>query len=135
MIIRDGELIFRTEEQQHAFNFPFQLGTQSGDRPADALSFSVSVSEGDIVILGTDGLYDNLFDEDILQVVKLECEGRNPVTIDPKRITDILLKKAREVAEDNRTAVSPFEQRAIQEGMYYRGGKMDDITVIAGVVS
>lgn len=29
----------------------------------------VKVAEGDIVILGTDGLFDNLFDSDITQVI------------------------------------------------------------------
>ena len=30
MIIRDGEIVFKTEEQQHGFNFPYQLGKVEG---------------------------------------------------------------------------------------------------------
>lgn len=30
-IIRDGKMIFRTKEQQHFFNCPYQLGTDSED--------------------------------------------------------------------------------------------------------
>ena len=60
-MIRNGACIYRTLEQQHSFNFPFQLGTGSKDSPADAFSEETSVQEGDIVILGTDGLFDNVF--------------------------------------------------------------------------
>lgn len=35
-VIRHNDYIFRSEEQQHSFNFPYQLGTSSPDRPKDA---------------------------------------------------------------------------------------------------
>jgi serine/threonine protein phosphatase PrpC len=35
-IIRHNNFVFRTEEQQHSFNFPYQLGTGSIDSPQDA---------------------------------------------------------------------------------------------------
>jgi serine/threonine protein phosphatase PrpC len=62
MVLRDGEPIFRSEEQQHSFNFPFQLGTGSKDTPADAQSFTVKIKEGDIVVMGSDGIFDNVFE-------------------------------------------------------------------------
>jgi hypothetical protein len=46
---------------QHAFNFPLQLGTHSRDEPMkDAMRFEVGVERGDLVVLGSDGLMDNL---------------------------------------------------------------------------
>lgn len=33
------------------------------DRPVDALLAQVPLEEGDIVVLGSDGLFDNIFDE------------------------------------------------------------------------
>ncbi|KAF9413301.1 hypothetical protein BGZ94_000777 [Podila epigama] len=68
-IIRRNEFIFRTEEQQHSFNYPYQLGTGSTDSPTDAQVFTVKVESGDIIVMGTDGIFDNLFDEDILEEV------------------------------------------------------------------
>ncbi|KAJ3086574.1 hypothetical protein HK102_012896, partial [Quaeritorhiza haematococci] len=41
MVLRNLVPIFRTEEQQHSFNFPYQLGTGSRDSPTDAQSFVV----------------------------------------------------------------------------------------------
>ena len=61
LLIRNGVCIYKTLEQQHSFNFPFQLGTGSEDSPADAFFEQVVIKEGDIVILGTDGLFDNVF--------------------------------------------------------------------------
>ncbi len=58
----------------------------------------------------------------------------SPVTVDPQRIANALLRRAREVAEDARQMYSPFQEKAIQEGLYYQGGKMDDITVAVGLV-
>jgi hypothetical protein len=46
---------------QHAFNFPLQLGTHSRDEPMkDAKQYNVGVEKGDVVIVGSDGLMDNL---------------------------------------------------------------------------
>jgi protein phosphatase PTC7 len=48
-IIRGGEYIFRSEEQQHSFNFPVQLGTNSKDTPRkDAQPFTVKVQKDDV---------------------------------------------------------------------------------------
>ncbi|KAG0267370.1 hypothetical protein BG011_006787 [Mortierella polycephala] len=77
-IIRKNEFIFRTEEQQHSFNYPYQLGTGSTDSPTDAQVFTVKVESGDIVVMGTDGIFDNLFDEDILEEVVRCITGVNP---------------------------------------------------------
>ncbi|TPX37140.1 hypothetical protein SmJEL517_g01031 [Synchytrium microbalum] len=142
MIIRDNESIFRTEEQQHSFNFPFQLGTGSHDTPDSAQSFQIKVQEGDIVIIGSDGMFDNVFDEEVVDIVRsvtdrvgVAKDGKLRIRdVDPQRITDALISRAREVAEDTRFAASPFQSRAIQEGLYYQGGKLDDISVLAGVI-
>jgi len=61
LIIRDGSIVFRTTEMMHAFNFPLQVGTHSRDEPMkDAKRYDVSVGRGDVVVLGSDGLWDNL---------------------------------------------------------------------------
>ena len=65
----------RIEEQQHYFNCPFQLGTLGGgemNTPADAFHASVALEKDDVVIVATDGLFDTLFDEDIVNLFN-EC--------------------------------------------------------------
>ncbi|KAJ3323045.1 hypothetical protein HDV06_002491 [Boothiomyces sp. JEL0866] len=133
MVIRGGEPIFRSEEQQHSFNFPFQLGTVSRDSPNDTQTFTIKIQEGDIVVLGSDGLFDNVFDEEIVDIIATHTHSNIQIS-DPQLMADALLQKARAVAEDNRYATSPFQNRAIQEGFYYQGGKVDDMTVLVGII-
>lgn len=71
----DGEshsyrLRFATQEQQHEFNFPFQLGAESTDRVSDAMTTQLEVRNGDIVLLGSDGLFDNVWGDDMLRLVQ-----------------------------------------------------------------
>lgn len=48
-IIRGSDYIFRSEEQQHSFNFPVQAGTNSKDTPIkDAQRFIVKVQKDDV---------------------------------------------------------------------------------------
>jgi serine/threonine protein phosphatase PrpC len=67
MVLRDGRLVFRSEEQQHGFNHPFQLATRDeGNAVAEAQSYTLELQLGDVVVVGSDGLFDNVFDETIV---------------------------------------------------------------------
>jgi len=65
MVVRRGRVLFRSPSQQHEFNFPFQLGGEGSDKVSDAQCFMVPVQVGDVVVMGTDGLFDNVFDKDV----------------------------------------------------------------------
>lgn len=149
-VIRGNDFIFRSEEQQHSFNYPVQIGTNSKSTPAkDAQRYSIKVQKDDIVILSSDGLADNLFDEDILEeVLKFTIDSREdshpprtekdggwtqrPFTA--QLISESLCLKARTVVEDQQAVTSPFSQRANEEGIHYVGGKNDDISVLVAIV-
>lgn len=73
VIIRDNKIVHRSQEQCHYFNAPFQLAivpTRPGmsqnemnsfsDSPQAASSTTFELIEGDFVVIGTDGLWDNL---------------------------------------------------------------------------
>jgi protein phosphatase PTC7 len=60
-IIRNGEVVHQTTEMQHAFNWPMQLGTKQKDTPMkDAMEDTWKVEKHDVVVMGSDGLTDNL---------------------------------------------------------------------------
>jgi protein phosphatase PTC7 len=127
-IIRGKDYIFRSQEQQHSFNYPFQMGTNSQDTPRkDGQRFTIKVQKDDIVILSSDGLVDNLFDEDILEEV--EQFGHSP-----QELSQALCSRAKAVSEDQRAVTSPFQQRANEEGIHFVGGKHDDISVLVAVI-
>ncbi|KAI9320762.1 phosphatase 2C-like domain-containing protein [Dichotomocladium elegans] len=111
-VIRKDDYVFRSEEQQHSFNFPFQLGTASFDFPADAQQFSVKIEEGDIIVLASDGLYDNLYDDEILEEIEACMRAsRDPAVPIPQLISNALALRAK------------------------LGGKPDDISVLVAVVN
>ncbi len=63
--------LFRSKEMQKSFNFPYQIGfRKNGDDPSLSEIQSHEVKHGDVIILGTDGCFDNMYDEDILQIVE-----------------------------------------------------------------
>ncbi|ORE11744.1 protein serine/threonine phosphatase 2C [Rhizopus microsporus var. microsporus] len=137
-VIRNNEYIFQSEEQQHAFNFPFQLGPTSPDQPKDAQTFTVRIEKGDIIVMGSDGLFDNLFDREILSIVQSHVAAHTVrgrlLAMDPQKISDALAKRARTVSRSKMNVDSPFQERAVHEGIYYQGGKADDISVLVAVV-
>lgn len=149
-VVRKGEIVFRTEEMQHSFNFPIQLGTNSRDEPMkDAQLVKFKVEKADIVIMCTDGLVDNLFDEDILEVIdsfappgSLDHSGTNSTgslsstnlpPFSPQAVSEALCRAA-QVASEETAGASPFMCRAIEEGIDFLGGKKDDISVLVAVI-
>jgi protein phosphatase PTC7 len=142
----DLEVIFRTKEQQHFFNCPFQLGFPEGDDPRKADSYSIMCQEEDIIVAATDGVLDNLFDKDIVEVVKAELKkikdwdneqpmlsGSSPI----QRIAVEIASAALRYAYSERD--SPFVVNAVKSGIPREqigsGGKVDDITVVVGRVT
>lgn len=124
------DVFFRSKEQQYEFNFPYQVGT-NGTKPNLASVNQHEVKLNDVIIAGTDGLFDNLFDENILELV----EGYLKIQkFDSQQIANVIAKKAFEKSMD-RNWKSPFAVNAIKAG--YRsqiGGKEDDITVAIGKI-
>ena len=57
-------VIFRSSDQTHYFNCPYQLG--SGSALVEAPDYiRIRVRAGDIVVAATDGVFDNLFDHQV----------------------------------------------------------------------
>ncbi|KAM0793290.1 hypothetical protein ACM66B_000750 [Microbotryomycetes sp. NB124-2] len=148
-VIRGNDYIFRSEEQQHAFNYPVQIGTNSKDTPTkNAQRFNIKVQKDDIVILSSDGLLDNIFDYDLLEEVNRFVaasrggpnSSRHPSQrftlnrFSPQAVSEALSRRAQSVYEDPHAIASPFQQRAVEEGIYFTGGKRDDITTVVAVV-
>jgi protein phosphatase PTC7 len=63
------QLLFKTPFQQHDFNTPFQLSTMGPDEPWHADVEKFQVESGDILVMGTDGLWDNVYDADVLEAL------------------------------------------------------------------
>lgn len=121
------DFILKTTEQWHWFDCPKQLGTNSPDTPAvDADVHTVNLEDGDIIILATDGLPDNMWDHEILSLCKERVGHTGP------ELAERLVRAAKKVAIDP-FGESPYMERAIDEGLSIEGGKWDDISVVTAV--
>lgn len=122
------KILYRSEEQQHSFNFPYQVGTH-GDSPYDATTNVHEIKENDIIVLATDGLWDNMFENQILQIIKPYYEHSDTLT-NLNSIAKRIAENCEKISNNTRYK-SPFSQRS---GGLYIGGKPDDITVIVAQI-
>jgi len=164
-IIRSSSMIHWQQPQTHFFNCPKQLaklplrerrfGGACIDPPSDADLYETKLRDGDIVLLFTDGMSDNVFPSELISICSLvarqyahapppsESVGQGQAQ-QHKFIRDTEDEQVQTIAERvvdyarlcmrNKKRVSPFERAAAREGMYFRGGKLDDVTVVAALV-
>jgi serine/threonine protein phosphatase PrpC len=150
---RDRAIIYKTREQWHWFDCPRQLGTNSPDMPeSNAVVDLVRVQEDDVVLAMSDGVVDNLWDHEVLQIVldSMDRWKKGEAVSDslPAANSELreqsypdemmyvaaeLVKAAKAVAQDP-FAESPYMEKACDEGLSIEGGKMDDISVVAAII-
>jgi protein phosphatase PTC7 len=126
----DLKIIYLSQQQLRSFNLPYQLGYSSieehpgsFEHPSDADTASIPVIPGDIIILATDGLFDNIDLDDILDETSTWetawfDSGENSDMIHPQlpsakgeqalmELSEKLVRKARELSLDKHRD-SPF---------------------------
>ncbi|KAF9583583.1 Protein phosphatase PTC7 [Lunasporangiospora selenospora] len=90
LLIRDNKCIYESPSQQHFWNCPYQLTilppsirnnndnkpTQPRkyiqDFPKDAVQTTQQLEDGDVIVLATDGFWDNVFTKEALELVDRE---------------------------------------------------------------
>jgi len=140
LIIRSGQVVHRSQEQVHYFNTPFQMSVAPAslqtvvlsDSPQLADTTSFGVRDGDLILVGTDGLFDNMSDDMILHHTNsLKGNQRSAV----RACCERLAHAAHELSFDP-DYMSPFAFSAEANGFQdVRGGKPDDITVVLARVT
>ncbi|KZV20196.1 putative protein phosphatase 2C 55-like [Dorcoceras hygrometricum] len=131
LVIRDGCTVFKSPVQQHDFNFTYQLESGSGgDLPSSGQVFTIPIAPGDVIIAGTDGLFDNLYNSDVTAVVVHAVRAG----LGPQVAAQKIAALARQRAED-KNRQTPFSTAAQDAGFRYYGGKLDDITVIVSYIT
>ncbi|XP_075515963.1 putative protein phosphatase 2C 55 [Primulina tabacum] len=128
LVIRGGKIVYSSPTQQRKFNHPYQLGKSSRcDTPDVAEEITMTVESHDVIIAATDGLFDNVFAEDIEEVARLCLEN------EPELVAWALAKVARHKSLD-KNSCTPFEIAAQEAGVQHFGGKYDDVTVAVAYV-
>lgn len=130
LVVRNGKTLAKSTPMQRGFNFPYQIGGVSeGDDPSLAETYEVSVSTGDAVVLATDGLFDNLYEREIVDVV----HAGQKKGVKPEEVAMWLVKLAQSMGIETHGR-SPFSDAAMAAGYSYTGGKLDDVTVVVSYV-
>ncbi|MCL7022060.1 hypothetical protein MKW94_009769 [Papaver nudicaule] len=129
LIVRNGTVFRRSSPMLHGFNFPLQI--ERGDDPTSMIEkYEIDLDEGDVIVAATDGLFDNLYEQEIALIVSKSLQSN----LKPKEIADFLAARAQEVGR-SKLGRSPFADAAKAAGYTtYSGGKLDDVTVIVSVV-
>lgn len=65
----DVNLVFRSKDLTHGFNAPYLVGTD-GDNPDSANYESVEIQNKDLIVMYTEGLIQNMFDDQIMRMIK-----------------------------------------------------------------
>jgi len=123
-VVRNGKIIFRSKDQQHKFNMPYQIGYESTDTPYDGDVYELKLYQDDIVVLATDGVLDNVFPEQLADIIQRNSdEASQHIAIE--------IADASSVAGAAEHGESPFTKAAKMIGINEAaGGKEDDVTVI-----
>ncbi|KAH7656256.1 Protein-serine/threonine phosphatase protein [Dioscorea alata] len=128
IIIRNGKVYNKSSPMVYGFNFPLQI--QRGDDPSKLIQeYNMALDEGDVVVTATDGLFDNIYEEEIAAIVSKSLQA----SLKPSEIAELLALRAQEVGKS--TGRSPFADAANAAGYTaFTGGKLDDVTVIVSIV-
>lgn len=154
-------LVLRTHDQVYYFNAPYQASASDDlSGPFDELGscepdqVTAIARPGDVVLVATDGLWDNV---DLLQIQNLVAAGlpvlwasaarhgllpprlaaisEEAKAFDPpgdrlSELAAVIADAAVAVYDDENASLTPFAVTARTEGYEYVGGKEDDVTVV-----
>ncbi|CAM8922648.1 unnamed protein product [Rhodiola kirilowii] len=131
VIVRNGVVLCRSLPTVHDFHFPLQI--RKGDDPLELVEcYEIELDEGDAIIAATDGLFDNMYDQEIASVVTKSLQAN----MSPEEVAAVLAVKSQEIGTSTSTSTrTPFADAAQAAGYAgYTGGKLDDVAVLVSVV-
>lgn len=90
--------------QEESFNFPYQLGHPSlmpkCQTATDADRYTIDVQRGDILVVGSDGLFDNIWDEELVAIIAAKVTNNDHSLNTAKEISSALARAAHANALD-----------------------------------
>nr|XP_010926263.1 probable protein phosphatase 2C BIPP2C1 [Elaeis guineensis] len=129
IVIRNGAVFKKSTPMVYGFNFPLQI--ERGEDPSKYIEvYAIDLDEGDVIVTATDGLFDNLYEQEVAAIVSKSLG----TSLKPTEIAEFLALRAQEVGRSP-SARSPFADAALAAGyLGFTGGKLDDVTVIVSIV-
>jgi protein phosphatase PTC7 len=155
-------VVQKSQPQQHDFNIPYQLSnipsddymqklveadssyfpclqklkecTFCQDAPVAADYYQINnVCSGDLILLASDGVLDNLYDYEIIAVICKMYQKSSAINV--KKLADGIAQMAYKKSKMTSDVSSPFNEKLESHSQIIcDGGKEDDICVIAGLL-
>jgi len=106
MLIRNKQVIFKSSTQSHRYNAPYQLGCTPPellehdlyrDRPEDSVCQTHRIKSGDLLIVSSDGLFDNLYEDEIAMIITNHIQSRQEQDAKTVNISPEMLDSACEL--------------------------------------
>jgi len=124
IVIRNHKVVLSSKSQQISWNCPFQMGKDCTLNPKEhGDKYTFDLKKGDIIVIASDGLWDNLSNGDVVVLLKTPNE----------KSADNIVKAAKDIMNST-TAQSPFAKEAKKLKKQWSGGKPDDVSVIIAVL-
>lgn len=93
----------------------------------------VSAYEGDIIVMGSDGVFDNLFLDEVVDICNEEIAAQSGGAFKPTQ-PSVLSHIAKRIVEESHGKSRVGDNGQLPETPIGRGGKMDDTAVVVGEV-
>ncbi|WVZ74491.1 hypothetical protein U9M48_022670 [Paspalum notatum var. saurae] len=131
-VFRGGVLLRRSRKQQRRFSCPLNLKAAGGETTvvADAEVGEVPAKAGDVVVVSTDGLFDNVFDDELERIVRMGTA----MGFSPLNMAEVIAAFAHETARCTYRDTPYSVEKRKQRGAASTGGKPDDITVVVAFI-
>ncbi|CAO1626137.1 unnamed protein product [Sympodiomycopsis kandeliae] len=170
---------YRSSPQQYTFNAPFQLSKlppkmledwkrqarEAGQdessvsldsEPSKADEYTCQLKHGDIVVVATDGVWDNVWGKEWValvkflkeqhhqvfqtqrdEIIKISPEAANDEWLEEKTLVNVIAHNALQYTlhcQFSEKKRSPFEAEAEKHRIKYPGGKVDDVGIVVGLI-
>jgi protein phosphatase PTC7 len=155
-------VVQKSQPQQHDFNIPYQLSnipsddymqklaeadssyipclhklkecTFCQDAPEAADYYQINnVSVGDLILLASDGVLDNLYDNEIIAIISKMYQKSKAINV--KKLADRISQIAYGKSKMTSDVSSPFNEKLESHShIICDGGKEDDISVVVGLL-
>lgn len=126
IVVRDRKIYCKTLDIIHSYDCPYQFADESPDEPEDGSTMEVMLARGDLVIVASDGVFDNFNDSDMIKLI-----NSSPST--PSALASKISKESRRISFDA-NADTPYARNAKAERVRGfesgKGGKLDDVSVV-----
>lgn len=142
-LIRNGKLFYRTVDGNFTITRPHCIGRRQNGSEINDLSLGTDIDftvySDDVIIMGSDGLWDNIYTEQVVEIVN-ETIGQREIADKSTQLDETLAKRIAEAVAGKAIMKardpawpSPFQSKCPKH-YHHNGGKSDDVLVICAFV-